>query len=238
MINSVNSLDEACLEQTATFYSVTTSPDGNKFALVLRDAGGNPDDQILIIDISPNGQNQRIKLVAATTDTASTISVSHADAMDFSNDGKILVYDALNELTTTDGSRIGAWSIYALDLVNETTITVIPPVSGFNFGFPSLSQTTDNYLAFDAFNQNTRTNTVTTVSLITGELRSIDTSSIFGTPSFTGDDSSIVYSRPDATTNTGASLFKQALSADHITPAGTSELWAQKCRLWSHLQTR
>jgi Zn-dependent metalloprotease len=225
LINSVNNLDESCLEQTATFNSVAISPDGNKLALVLLNAIGNPEDQILIIDTSPNGQNQRIDLVAAATDNASTISLSHADAMDFSNDGNILIYDALNEIAATDGSRISAWSIYALDLVNETTITVIPPVSGFNFGFPSLSQTTDNYLAFDAFNQTTQTNTVTTASLITGESRSIDTSSIFGTPSFTGDDSSIVYSRPDATTNTGASLFKQALSADHITPAGASELW-------------
>ncbi|MEE9425851.1 MAG: M4 family metallopeptidase [Methylococcales bacterium] len=225
LINSVNSLDEGCLEQTATFYSVAISPDGNKFALVLRDAVGNPDDQILIIDISPNGQNQTIDLVAAATDNASTISISHADAMDFSNDGKILVYDALNEMTTADGSPIRAWSIYALDLVNETTIALIPPVRGFNFGFPSLSQTTDNHLAFDAFNQNTETNTVTTISLITGELRSIDTSNNFGTPSFTGDDSSIVFSRPDATTTTGFSLFKQPLSADHITPSGASELW-------------
>lgn len=225
LINSVNNLDESCLEQTATFNSVAISPDGNKFALVLLDAAGNPEDQILIIDTSPNGQTQRINLVAAATDNASTISLSHADAMDFSNDGNILIYDALNELTAADGSRISAWSIYALNLVNETTITVIPPVSGFNFGFPSLSQTTDNYLAFDAFNQNTETNTVTIASLITGELRSIDTASNLGIPSFTGDDSAIVFSRPDAATTTGSSLFKQPLAADHITPSGASELW-------------
>ncbi len=225
LINSINGLEEMCFEQEARFYSVAVSSDGEKFALVLLGVSGQPEDRIIIIDISPNGQNQIIDLVAAATDNASTNSISHADAMDFTNDGQMLIYDALNEISTVDGARIGAWSIYALDLVNETTITIIPPVSGFNIGFPALSQTTDDYLAFDAFNQNTGTNTVNTVSLITGELRVIDTSGNFGTPSFTGDDTAIIFSRPDTTTNTGFSLFRRPLSADHITPSGESELW-------------
>ncbi|MEE9423443.1 MAG: M4 family metallopeptidase [Methylococcales bacterium] len=224
LVSSTNGLNEACGERAITFYSVAISPDGNKFALVLRDAAGNPEDQIIIIDTS-SGQEQTIDLVAAATDNASTVSISHADAMDFSSDGNTLVYDALNEITTADGSRIGAWSIYALDLVNETTISLVPPVNGFNFAFPSLSQTTDDYLTFDAFNQDTRINTVTTASLITGEVRSIDTSSNFGTPSFTGDDNAIVFSRPDTATTTGFSLFRQPLQTDRITPSGTSELW-------------
>jgi Zn-dependent metalloprotease len=225
LVNSINGLDEACLELQTTFYSVAVSPDGEKFALVLLDILGQPENQIIIIDLSPNGQTQTIDLVAAATDNASTNSISHADAMDFSNDGNTLIYDALNEIATVDGSRIGAWSIYALDLVNETTIAVIPPVSGFNFGFPVFSQSTDNFLVFDAFNQNTGTNTVNAVNLITGELRIIDTSTNFGTPVFTGDDSAIVFSRPDATAATGFSLFMQPLSADHITPSGATELW-------------
>ncbi len=225
LINGSNGLDESCLVQEVTFYSVAISSDGEKFALVLRDAAGNPENQIIIIDISPNGQDQTIDLVAAATDNASTITISHADAMDFTNDGQMLIYDALNEINTVDGSRIGAWSIYALDLVNETTIAIVPTVNGFNFAFPALSQTTDDFLTFDAFNQNTGINTVTAASLITGEMRTIDTSNNFGTPSYTGDDSSIVFSRPNTTTDTGFSLFRRALQADHITPAGASDLW-------------
>jgi Zn-dependent metalloprotease len=225
LINGSNGLDESCLEQAATFYSVAISSDSEKFALVLRDAAGDPENQIVIIDLASDGQSQTIDLVAAATDNASTITIATADAMDFTNDGQMLIYDALNEINTVDGSRIGAWSIYALDLVNETTIAIVPPVNGFNFAFPALSQTTDDFLTFDAFNQNTGINTVTAVSLVTGEIRAIDTSNNFGTPSFTGDDSAIVFSRPDSAAPTGFSLFKLALQADHITPSGAAELW-------------
>ncbi|MEE9411906.1 MAG: M4 family metallopeptidase [Methylococcales bacterium] len=225
LVSSTNSTDESCLEQTRKFYSVAVSSDGEKFALVLRDAAGLPENQIVIIDISADGSTQTIDLVASATDNASTITISNADAMDFTSDGQMLIYDALNEISTADGSRIRTWSIYALDLIHQTTIALVPPVNGFTFAFPALSQTTDDYLTFDAFNENTGTNTVTTVSLVTGEKRTIDTSNNFGTPSFTGDDSAIVFSRPDSTTATGFSLFRQPLQTDRITPSGASELW-------------
>ncbi|MEE9425271.1 MAG: hypothetical protein V3V18_09865 [Methylococcales bacterium] len=80
-------------------------------------------------------------------------------------------------------------------------------------------------VAFDAFNQSTGTNTVTTANLITREQKIIDTSNDFSNPSFTGDDRAIVFSQADTTTATGSSLFKQSLQTDHITPSGNSQLW-------------
>ncbi len=202
------------------FHSVAISPGAEKVALVALDASGNPENKISIIDTS----SRQTQTVTLATENAST-TISYADTMNFTKDGQTLIYDALNEITTADGSRMNAWSIYALDLVNQTTTAVVPPVSGFNFQFPSLSQITDDYLAFDAFNQNTGINNVTITSLITGEQQIIDTSNNHGIPSFTGDDSAIVFSRPDTATATGFSLFRQPLQSDHITSSGDSELW-------------
>ena len=240
LVAFINSDNDLCFISTTTgrdncsdeentsntqFHSVAISPGVEKVALVALDANGNPENKITIIDISSE-QKQTVTLVAPTTDNAST-TISHADTMNFTNDGQTLIFDALNEITTADGSRINAWSIYALDLVSETTSAIVPAVSGFHFQSPSLSKNTGDYLVFDAFNQNTGINTVTTASLVTGEQQIIDTSNHHGIPSFTGDDSAVVFSRPDTATATGSSLFRQPLQADHITPAGDSLLWLE-----------
>ena len=155
-INTIGGRDD-CLDEdnssNTQFHAVAISPDAEKFALVALDASGTPENKITIIDTS-SGQTQAVTLVAPTTDNAST-TISHADTMNFTNDGQTLIFDALNEITTADGSRINAWSIYALNLVNKTTTAIVPPVSGFHFQSPSLSNNTDDYLVFDAFNQNT-----------------------------------------------------------------------------------
>jgi Bacterial Ig domain len=44
-------------------------------------------------------------------------------------------------------------------------------------------------------------------------------------PTYTGDDSAVVYSHPDSSTFTGYSLYKQALAADGVTPVGAPALW-------------
>lgn len=214
---------EDCLNPDIQVHSIAVSADGKKFALIFLDSSGLPDNKIGIIDIT-NDQQQLIDLVAPATEGASTTTIVNADAMDFTNDDRFLVYDAFNEITVADGSQIGVWSIYALDLANETTFALVPPVNGFHFAFPSLSQTSDDFLTFDALNLKTGVNTVTAASLVTGEIRSIHTSGDFGTPSYTGDDTGIVFSQSDST-STGFSLFKQPLQADRISPTGTTELW-------------
>jgi hypothetical protein len=224
-INSAGGRRENCLNLRSQVHSVAMSADGQKFAFVFRDAFGQPENQISIVDLATDAPTQEIDLVAPATEGASTATIDHADAMDFSNDGQFLIYDAFNNITLADGTTIGVWSIYSLDLINQTITALVPPVTGFHFAFPSLSKTTDDFLVFDAFNLNTGTNTVSTASLLTGKIQAISTSDDFGTPSYVGDDSAIVFSKVDLAAATKFSLYKRGLEADHISPSGASQLW-------------
>src|SRR4029453_17418890 len=47
----------------------------------------------------------------------------------------------------------------------------------------------------------------------------------YGVPSYTGDDSAIIYSQGDPSTPTGSSLMRQPLASDRLTPVGASTLW-------------
>jgi hypothetical protein len=47
----------------------------------------------------------------------------------------------------------------------------------------------------------------------------------FGVPSYTGDDSAIIYSQLDTSTPTGFSLMRQPLASDRISPVGSATLW-------------
>ena len=214
---------EECNESIGKISSIAISADGNQFAVVFRDRFGQPENRINIIDATSNITTRTFGLVASATEGASTTTIDNADVMDFTNNGQFLVYDAFNEITIGNGSTIGVWSIYALDLVNEIIIALVPPLQGFHFAFPSLSQTTDDYLTFDAFNLDTRINTITTASLITGETQNIHTSDTFGVPSFSGDDNAVIFSQIDQ--SAAISLFRQPLLDNHITPSGSSELW-------------
>ena len=44
-------------------------------------------------------------------------------------------------------------------------------------------------------------------------------------PSYNGDDRAIVFSAPDNTVPTGGNLWRSALAADHLTPAGDPQLY-------------
>jgi hypothetical protein len=118
------------------------------------------------------------------------------------------------------------WSIYALDIETDTTLTLIPPTPGFDIGFPALSQTSDNFLTFDTFNQQQGVSTILAGNLTSGALMPVgQVIGGLGAPGFNGDDTAIVYSQVDPFTPTGFSLVRQALAADGITPSGQPTDW-------------
>jgi hypothetical protein len=148
--------------------------------------------------------------------------------MVFSSDGRFLIYDALNVIKLTGGSTVSAWSIYAIDLVTRNTLLIVPPIQGYDIGFPSLGHTSDNFMAFEAVNQQTGQSTILAGNLVTGKVAAVGTvNNDYGVPAYTGDDSAIVYSVPDFFQFTEHSVYKQALAGDHITPKGDPILWLE-----------
>lgn len=223
---------EDCLGLEGTVHSVAVSPDGLRFAFVLLDDLGDPLNAITVTDIATDDPPRTFILQSPVTiDGEGLNSVAFADAMDFASTGNLLVYDAFNVLQLTDGTLVGVWSIYALDLLNEATLVVVPPTPGFDVGFPNLSQSSDEFITFDAFDSASDASDVICASLQTGQTTVIATvPGIFAAPTYTGDDAAVVYSTPDNNL-TGASLMRRPLAADRMTPNGAESLWLEDADL-------
>jgi Zn-dependent metalloprotease len=217
---------ESCLGFTGFVSSVAVAPSGNRFGFVLLDDAGNPVNAITVIDIGGE-QARTFPLDSPGLDGGGLNNVLFADAMDFTADGRLLIYDALNVATLTDGSSTAAWSIYGLDIDDATTAVVVPPLPGVDIEFPVLSQTSDNFITFEAFDQESGISTVLAGNLLTGELSSIGSVAGLAAPCYTGDDQAIVYSQADDGSPTGFSLVRQPLADDRITPAGDPAPWLE-----------
>jgi len=185
------------------------------------DASGDPMDQITVIDLQPGGTDRVFDLTAPGTDGYSVQTVVYADAMDFTSDNRYVIYDAFNILELSDGSQIGAWSIYAIDLVTEQTFAIIQPTPGYDISYPSLSQTTAHLMTWDQYNISSEVFTTVAGNLISGEAAAVGTvNGDYGVPGYNGDDSAIAYGQVDAAQPTGYSMDLQPLAADKLTPVG------------------
>jgi len=155
------------------------------------------------------------------------VQVDSADAMAFSSSGQWLFYDAWNEIDIGDTLTFGTWSIYAIDLTTDLILPVVPPFEGLDFAYPALSKTSDNFLAFDAYDFVNGVSVLFTMNLFTGELTTVGAvNGDYGVPTFTGDDKAVVFSYPDAT-STGLSLVRQEVNPNTMEPMGTPTVWLE-----------
>jgi Zn-dependent metalloprotease len=219
------SVAEACLGNPGTIHSVALSPSSQFAAVVLLDTSGHPDNQILLLDLV-NETSRELPLLAPTQDGIPIGTVLFADAMDFTSDDRFLFYDALNAVTLSDGTQLQLWSLFAIDLVNNVTLVIVPPIPGLNVGNPAVGQTSDVLLTFERFD------TMTGLSdIFAGNLNSGDTFIVgqvqdtLGFPSYNGGDQIIVYTVSDPSVLTGLSLVQQPLAEDRITPVGAPQGW-------------
>jgi len=214
---------EDCLDMPGTVHSVAISPDIRHWAFVFIDPQtGLADNTISVLDLTAGLEVERVRtfeLVAPVMDGIATSSIVMADALDFSGDNRFLFYDAFNELRMADGTRQGVWSIYAIDLVTGQTLTVVPPVPGYDIGFPATGQASDTFLTFDAYDVENDLSIVMALNMINGDLKAVAAvhGGFGGVPCYLGDDSGIVYTA-------SGSLWMQGLEPDRITPTGDDPL--------------
>jgi hypothetical protein len=217
---------ERCLGLPGLVGSVAMDPAAERFGFVLLDEDGDPDDVITVIELIGEARTRTFELLTPT-DAEYVDSVLYADSLDFTADGRLVVYDALNELRLASGSTVERWSIYALDLERERIFSIVPADPDFDFGFPSLSQTSDGFLTFDAYNREEEASRVMAGNLVTGEFKRIATvPGGWGVPGYTGDDTALVYSQA-SDTPTEFSLLRQALNGDRMTPRGQPTPWLE-----------
>ena len=216
------SICETCLDLPGTISSVAMSPDGDVYSFVLLDEAGEPTNDITVIDLRPGGTTKTFPLVSPGTEGESLNTILYADTMDITSDNRYIVYDAYNILEFSDGTKLGVWSIYALDLVTEQIISLVEPYSDLDIGFPALSQTTNHIMTFDVVDYTTGNTNIVTYDFF-NDLANVAgvLSGSWSVPGYTGDDSAIVYSKVDSETSTGSSLVMQQLAQNAITPVGS-----------------
>ncbi len=212
-----------------SIWSVAMSPDGQRYAFVLLDESGRPTSQITVYDY-PTDSARSLDLYVPLMDGERLDIVQFADAMAFLPDGNTLVYDAYSEFRTGDGSIVGSWTLFAMDLETGKVVMLIDLSEGMDFANPSLGRVRSQLLAFEVIDKATGRSEVYAANLQTGQTERLDyvgDSGDLGYPCYLGDDSAIVYTIPDPNTWTGYSLAISDVGADGITPAGNPALWIQ-----------
>jgi bacillolysin len=210
-------------------HSIAVSPEGRYVAFVFN-SGGVPTNQIVLIDLVSN-ITSTVNLVTPVTDGAPLNNISYADALSFSPDGKVLIYDALSRLRGADGQTRFAWSIFGLDLATLQQKIVVPTVDEFNIGNPSFSKTSSRFVVFEA-QYTTGDSAILTLDLYEGALGVIGLSENgVGHPVFNGDDTRVFYADEDLSTSSDRSVYVQNLGADKLTTSGNRALAISDAKL-------
>jgi len=202
--------------------SLAFSPNASFAAISLR-SNGVPTSQLAILDFVRN-ITLTVDLKTPVFDDDPISNISYAGSMTFSPDEKTLVFGALSEGTEPDGSSFGAWGLYTLDMTTYEIHTLMPPLAGLDMGNPAFSRTSSRFVVFDAVYQGD--SYIFVADLATGSNGIVGTAiGRVGRPSFTGDDSAILYADTDNSVSTGVSVYRQPLSTDKLAPSGSRARW-------------
>lgn len=207
---------------TGQVQSMAFSPLANYAAFVLR-SNGVPTSQLSVLDFARN-TNVIVDLKTPVFDDNPLSNISYAGTLSFSPDEKTLVFSALSEATDPDGNLFAAWSLYTLDMTRYEIHTLIPPLAGLNMGNPAFSRTSSRFVVFDALYQGNSYIYVRDLATGSNGIIAIATGRV-GLPSFTGDDSAILYADTDSGVFTGVSVYRQPLSADKLAASGSRARW-------------
>lgn len=197
-------------------HSIAISPAGTALALTQLDAFTfQPTRFIFVVNPNTFALLEPIYQVSTTDPGGNALQV---ETVDFTVDGDYLIFDAQNPVS-------GLWGIYAVSRTTSVTTTVVAPVPGLIIRNPALAQTSDDHMVFDAQDTTTGANVVFAANLLTGELSQVASTSIQGYPSYTGDDSAVVFNELDNSVVSGSSLDIRPLAADRLTPVDARARW-------------
>ena len=191
-------------------HSISINPAGTELAVTRLDGSSfQPTNEIFILNPNTFGL---ITSYTVTTPEAGGNAL-RLETVDFAVDGDYLIADALNPVSGLSG-------IYAVSRSTGLTTTLVAPVPGLTIRNPALAQTSDDHMVFDAQDSTTLANVVFAANLLTGELKQVASTSIQGYPSYTGDDSGVVFNELDMSVASLSSLDIQPVASDRLTKVG------------------
>ncbi len=220
-ISTLDLTSPNCLSPSVQANSVALSPNKKKLAYVLT---ATP-NAITIFDLLEN-TTDTLNITAPTTDNNVLLAtIKNVDQLDFSRDSRTIYFNAFNEITYLDNNTTNSWSIYTVNIADQQIRSVVPPIKGIDFGYPSLGNTQDNLLTFTGFDATNNTTYIFAADLDLGIAKQlVGINTIDAAPSFNGNDSAIIYTH-------AGNLYRQNVSTvDHITASGNATLWQANAR--------
>ncbi len=217
------SIGEECLGKPGSFHSIAISADARFFAFVPRDpATGKASSTICLMDALNQSDSAVYPLLPADLDGFLSNTVAYADAMGFTADNRLLLFDALNRATLTSGQRMDIWSIYALELASGSIVPVLPPMPMAATAYPSPSSVDPYLVTFEAFDATT--NQIYVGNLLTGELVVVAETETHAIPALNGDDSAVIYTRLESSEQ-GYYPYLYRQEIDGLAPTGEPTRW-------------
>jgi len=212
---------EACLGYNYTFHSVALSADGNRVALTTLDFFNSIEKSITVLDMK-NDQEWSCKVTAPTIDSNDSLdTIIVLDSLAFASDGKTLFYDAKSRFQDSAGQAVETWTIYQMDSDDCQIRQVVQPAPGKDIGFPSMAQTSDNFLTHDVFDENSGLLEVKTINLNNGNSQVVASyQGTYAIPAYNGNDSSIAFMYPHSESALGFQTVQIPLAGDRMTANG------------------
>jgi hypothetical protein len=188
------------------------------------------DNLIYVLDLF-NSEQEVYELYNPTYSTGQvTGEVQYADVLEFDYSGEYLMYDAFNELSSSQTGDISYWDIGFLkfwennNFADPNNVFISKLFSGLpektSIGNPTFSKNSPYIIAFDLIDGIENKYSLYGANTETGDYNTIvdDNFGATGWPNYNRLDNTLIYEGPD--NNNVTNIYKRPLAADKISPAG------------------
>lgn len=219
---SAGTSNNTIIQEDEIWTNVAISKDGSRLAALTTDN----DDRIWIYDFGlQTWQDYRLYNPTTAQGGQNSYNVTYADVLEWDYTGQWVMYDALSSINTA-GGNIEYWDIgfiYAWDGSNftgghvEKLFSSLP--ENVSVGNPTFSKNSDYIIAFDYFDEFNEEYYLLGANTETGDVGEIYQGSDLHWPSYSKDDSQIVFNDLDGGDEV---LSIASLNSDKITSDGNS----------------
>ena len=215
-----------------TFTDITYSTDGSKLIFSILDS-----PVIFTYDFAADALTSVIVRPTTTAEGVEAQAAQYVDTIRFDPTNRYIVFDYLSCLPTQfndcdAADALNYWSIGLMEVASQKLFFPFPSQpDSIDVGYPSFSNKTDNYIAFDLIDYDADTDSGIAAGIYIYDIYSgtsfefitkpdLTTSQFgsWGSPSFSADDSGIIY---NGLFDNGAVQYQVALDAYKLTSAET-----------------
>lgn len=225
-----STVDESIIQNQAIWRNVVISKDGNRVAAITDDL----DNIVSVFDFNLGEWNDYELYNPTFSEGVSTGDVDFADAMEFDFSGEWVMYDAQSTINSNTSQDIEYWDIGFINVFDENSnnwaggdiqklFTQLP--ENTNIGNPAFSKNSPYILAFDYIDPNS--NWIYGANIETGDVGEIFQNSGLGYPSYSNDDSKLIF---DNKWLFGIDIAVVDLASNKITAADNPSVFIENAR--------